>query len=174
MSSIDDSIGHVYSNSGNGSGKENLRREADKTKQVGNGKCKNKTKDNEVSEAQSTGKIKRRCIAYKYSSRGKGVLREAVTISGLPVFLEYGNGKLKIVENIEEQGRIIKPPNSEEYPYEPYEFANMNQVMEYVDRAKSMSIDSLYTQVKRFVTEYNDQDQSKLTLVALDIIFSYF
>ena len=34
------SIGQVYSNSGNGSGKENLTVEPDKTKQVGN--CKSK------------------------------------------------------------------------------------------------------------------------------------
>ena len=50
----------------------------------------------------------------------------------------------------------------------------MNEVLEYVERAKSVSIDSIYIQVKRFVSEYNDQDESKLTLVALDIIFSYF
>lgn len=123
MSSIDDSIGQVYSNSGNGSGKENLTVEPDKTKQVGNCKCKNKPKDNEIPEVQFTGNNKRHYIAYKYSSRGKGILREAVTISGLPVFLEYDNGEFKIVENIEEQGRIIKPPNPEEYPYEPYQFS---------------------------------------------------
>lgn len=174
MSSIDDSIGQVYSNSGNGSGKENLTVEPDKTKQVGNCKCKNKPKDNEIPEVQFTGNNKQHYIAYKYSSRGKGILREAVTISGLPVFLEYDNGEFKIVENIEEQGRIIKPPNPEEYPYEPYQFSNMNEVLEYVERAKSVSIDSIYIQVKRFVSEYNDQDESKLTLVALDIIFSYF
>ena len=37
-----------------------------------------------------------------------------------------------------------------------------------------MSIDSLYAQVKRFVADYNDQDAYKLTLIALDIIFSHF
>ncbi|MBV9178614.1 MAG: hypothetical protein JO327_13285 [Nitrososphaeraceae archaeon] len=43
------------------------------------------------------------------------------------MFLNYENGEIKIVEYIEEASRIIKPPSPEEYPYESYEFANMDE-----------------------------------------------
>lgn len=92
----------------------------------------------------------------------------------MPVFLKYENGEIKIIEHIEEANRTIKPPYAEEYPYEPYEFANLDEVREYTERVKLISIDPLYNQVKQFVANYNDQDTNKLTLIALDIIFSYF
>jgi hypothetical protein len=143
----------------------------------GNGKAeqkKNKEKNNQNLQAQPTEKNKRQYVAYKYSNKGKGTLHEAAIIAGQPMFLKYENDELKTVEQIEEPSRIIKPPYSEEHPYESYEFANMKEVKEYSERAKSMSIDSLYTRVKQFVADYNDQDPSKLNLLSIDIIFSYF
>ena len=100
-------------------------------------------------------------------------MHEAVILTGLPVFLKYENDEIKTVGKIEEAARIIIPPNREEYPYEPYEFSNTDELREYVKQAKAASIDSLYTQAKQFVREYNDQDEYKLILVALDIIFSH-
>jgi hypothetical protein len=35
-------------------------------------------------------------------------------------------------------------------------------------------MDSLYLWAKQYVREYNDQDDYKIVLIALDIIFSYF
>lgn len=72
--------------------------------------------------------------------------------------------EIKTVGKIEEAARIIIPPNREEYPYEPYEFSNTDELREYVKQAKAASIDSLYTQAKQFVREYNDQDEYKLIL----------
>jgi hypothetical protein len=143
----------------------------------GNGKAeqkKNKRRNNQNLLAQPTEKSKRQNIAYTYSNKGKGILHEAVIIAGQPLFLKYENGELKTVEQIEEASRIIKPPYPEEHPYEPYEFANMEEVKEYAERVKLMSIDSFYTQVKKFVANYNDQDACKLNLLSIDIIFSYF
>lgn len=138
------------------------------------GKKKNKRRTNQNLQAQPTEKSKRQNIDYKYSNKGKGILHEAAIIAGQSVFLKYENGELITVEHIEEASRIIKPPYPEEHPYEPYEFANMEEVKEYAERAKSMSIDSFYTQVKQFVDNYNDQDACKLNLLSIDIIFSYF
>ena len=71
-------------------------------------------------------------------------------------------------------GELYRPPYSEQYPYEPYEFANMDEITRYLEQAKSLSFDFLYTRVKEFVSEYNEQDDSRLTLIASDIMFSYF
>jgi hypothetical protein len=43
-------------------------------------------------------------------------------------------------QNIEEATTILKPPNSEEYPYDSYEFANVDEHQSYMDRAANESI----------------------------------
>jgi len=117
---------------------------------------------------------KRRYPVYKYSTKGKGNLHEAVMLAGLPIFLKYENEEIVVVETIEEAGRILASPNLEEYPYEPYEFSSMEEVRDILEIAKTISMDSLYLWAKQYVNEYNDQDDYKIKLVALDVIFSYF
>jgi len=70
--------------------------------------------------------------------------------------------------------RIIRPSYSEEYPYEPNEFADIEEIECFVKQAKSTSINSLYLRAKEIVEEYNDQDYKKMALIATDILFSYF
>ena len=117
---------------------------------------------------------KRECTTYKFSSRGKNQLHESIVLSGLPVFLTYNNGEIISVDQIDESARIIKPPNPEEYPYEPYEFANIEEVTSYKKMAGNESIDSLYEKAKSIVQNYNDQDNHKLILLAGDTVWSYF
>jgi hypothetical protein len=117
---------------------------------------------------------KRRYSAYKYSNKGKDILHEAVIVAGLPAFLNYKNDEIKAVSSIEEPSRIIKPPNQEEYPYEAYEFENMEEVYSYKERAKQETIDSLYVRSKSIIKKYNDQDDHKLVLLSADIVWSYF
>ncbi len=141
MISIDDLVGHEYGNCSDNGSEEG--QESQVTGSLGDGKDRRK-------EAKRNDKAKQQYTAYKYSNRGRGELRETVVLAGRSVFLKYENGEFKAIEHIEEESRIIKPPSPEEYPYESYEFANMGEVKEYAERAKSMSIDSLYTQVKQF------------------------
>jgi hypothetical protein len=117
---------------------------------------------------------KRKYPAYKYSKSGKGILHEAVIVGGLPVFLKYENDEIKAIPYIEESSRIIRPPNSEECPYEPYEFENIEEVYSYKERAGSETNDSLYRKAKPIVKKYNDQDEYKLVLLSADIVWSYF
>ena len=121
-------------------------------------------------------KHKRRYATYKYSSKGVDILHEAILLTGQSAFITYDKDKhdVKTVQNIEEATRVLKPPNSEEYPYDPYEFANVDELQSYVKRAVNESIDSLYQKAKSIVQKYNDQDEHKLTLLATDIVWSYF
>jgi hypothetical protein len=121
-------------------------------------------------------KHKRRHATYKYSAKGANNLYEAIILAGQPAFIIYDKDNLKIeaFQNVEEATRILKPPNSEEYPYDPYEFANVDELKSYMERAANESIDSLYQKAKSIVRKYNDQDEHKLTLLAADIIWSYF
>jgi hypothetical protein len=113
-------------------------------------------------------------VACKYSNKGKGILHEAVIVGGLPVFLKYENDEIKAVPFIEEPSRIIRPPNSVEYPYEPYEFENIEELYSYEDRAESETNDSLYRKARHILAKYNDQDDYKLILLSADTIWSYF
>ena len=121
-------------------------------------------------------KHKRRYATYKYSAKGADTLHEAILLAGQPTFIIYDkdNNEIKAVQNLEEATRILVPPSAEEYPYEPYQFTTIEEVRAYVSRAKEETIDSLYQKSKSIVHKYNDQDEHKLTLLAADIIWSYF
>ena len=44
----------------------------------------------------------------------------------------------------------------------------------YIKRGKTGSIESLFRQALRLVKQYNAQDEHKLILMAMDIVWSYF
>ena len=121
---------------------------------------------------------KEKCVypVYKYSNNRKGPLHEAVILSSLSRFITYNKetGKLVPVERIEELSRFLRPPNAEEYPYEPYEFANPAELEHYLNRVKKESIHSLYQKWKSIVNKYNDQDKYKQTLITMDLVWTYF
>jgi hypothetical protein len=146
---------------------ENLSKAIEESKQnnrSGNGKANEKEKE----------KKKPRFDAYKYSKNGKGSLFEAIILSGSPVFITYQNGKIEPYSEIEEEVRIIEPPHSQSYPYEPYYFKNMEEVLNYRDRALVENIDSLYLKAKYIAEIYNDQRKEKINLLATEIVSSYF
>jgi len=95
-------------------------------------------------------------------------------LSGSPKFVKYEDGEIVHVDRIEESGRIIRPPFAEEYSYEPYDFASIEELKSYKEKAQAETVDSLYDRAKSIVTKYNDQDDYKLTLLSADIIWSYF
>ena len=99
---------------------------------------KKKTKESELDYQQV--KQKRTYSAYKYSNKGRGILHESVILSGQRTFLTYEDDLIKAIETIEESSRIIKPPNPEEYPYEPYEFADINEAQTYLEKARKESL----------------------------------
>jgi hypothetical protein len=110
---------------------------------------------------------------FKYS---RPFLYEAIILGDIPSFIAYGSKFDKIMPfaDIKEPSRILRPPNREEYPYLPYEFADEEELAEYLRRAKLETKDSLYEKGKSIVRKYNDQDTPKLNLLAIDIFWSYF
>lgn len=125
--------------------------------------------------ARPKGKVtrgdKRELPSYKYSNKGKGPLHEAVILNGRPLFLKYEDSKINLIDKIEEENRIIRPPYSEEYPYEPYEFVDIEEIQSLVKQTESASIDSLYMRAKEYVQEYNEQDYTSSQLISYFRIF---
>jgi hypothetical protein len=110
----------------------------------------------------------------KYSFNGKGDLNEAAIISGKPYFITFTNGKVHLMENIEENTRILRPPEREEYPYKPYEFESLEELQEIISNALNISKDELYTHSKLIFRKYVDQDEVVINLLTMDSIWTYF
>lgn len=122
------------------------------------------------------GKEKHVFPTSKYSQLGKGDLYESIILGGVPVFIRYDerNSKLVPLADIEEETRVLRPPSIEEYPYTPYEFDNVKELCEYVEYAKKQTPDTLYKIALNFIKKYNDQDEYKQILLAVDAYWSYF
>jgi hypothetical protein len=117
---------------------------------------------------------KREYATFKYSSRFRGALHEAILIDGEPVFVKYENGRLEIVRKVEEFNRILRPPCIEEYPYEPIEFSSLEEVTRFERMALNEIIETLYQSIKTAVSLYVDQDEEVIILISADILWTYF
>jgi hypothetical protein len=126
-------------------------------------------------EDQSS-KEKREIPIYKYSQLGKGSLHEAVIVNGLPFFVRYDHDTqtFELVEKIEENSRILRPPNVEEYPYTPYEFESNDEIHFFIQKAKEITLAHLYRKCKSIFLKFVDQDKYIINLLAVDTIWTYF
>jgi hypothetical protein len=133
----------------------------DNAKKLGKGK-KKKQKDKRVS------------TIYKYSNNFQGDLHEAIVLGGKPAFIKYNGKTIKVVKSIKEESRNIIPPFVEEYAYRPYEFKDLNEVLAILERARKLSIGSIYSGLKPIICSYNDQAAEKQILLTIVVIWSYF
>jgi hypothetical protein len=131
--------------------------------------AKNKITDNRKEE-----------IISKYSNRGNGPLREAVMIDGTPYFIKKSYNEkrneyfITVAPKIEEATKVLRPPFTEEYPYTPYEFNDVNEPTLYLHRAIKETTDSLLQKIKDLVRVVNDIDDKTVTLLSANILGSYF
>ena len=156
---------------------ENSNGKINNTNNYLNHKNDKHNKDND-SNNNKDNKKKPKITTYKYSNKGRGKLYEAIILDGKPCFLSYDNSSdnsIEIKEQIEENSRILVPPQPEEYPYEPYEFENIDEINRYIERAKNKEDhDSLFKKINCTNSKYNDQDDHKLNSIAIDAFHSYF
>jgi hypothetical protein len=130
----------------------------DTVKKLGNGNSKATTKKEQ--------KQKHDYMTFKYSSRFRGVLHEAILLDGSSVFIKYEKGQIQVVPYIEEQDRILRPPSIEEYPYEPIEFNSYEElnkfqhiILEEIDK------ETLFQKIMELVSLYVDQDEEIRILI---------
>ena len=114
----------------------------------------------------------------KYTANGSLPLHESVVFvdSGQSAFVYLDNdGKLQFVNQIERPDKILYPVDSldSQNPL-PYTFASPEELQMYVDLAKNETLDSLFQQVKSELKKYVNMDEHYITVIAADIIFSYF
>ena len=120
---------------------------------------------------------KKEIIVFKYSQLGRGPLHEAVIVNGLPFFLKYDHDTqtFELVENIEENSRILIPPNEENYPSSPaYSFESNEELAFFMQKAKEVTLDQLLKFSKNIFLKYVDQDYHIVIILAADAIWTYF
>jgi hypothetical protein len=143
-----------------------------------NGKSKKKQSivDSEIIVKEPTEKPKREFVTYKYSQLGKGSLHEAVIINGLPLFIKYNQNskEIELIEKIEENNRILRPPEIEEYPYTLYAFESNDELKEFINKAKIITLDELYIKCKSIFPKYVDQDDHIIILLTADSMWTHF
>lgn len=121
-------------------------------------------------------KSKREFITYKYSQTENGELHESILINDFPSFVRYNqkSGESETISEIEENHRILKPPEVNEYPYIPYKFESKKDLDFFIEKAKKITLDDLYTKCKSIFKRYIDQDEHIILLLAADSIWTYF
>jgi len=132
---------------------------------------------NSSSKEEDDSKQDREFVTFKYSQNGKGDLHEAVLVNGLPFFVKYNydSRQLELIKKIEENSRVLRPPEREEYPYTPYEFESGEELAFFLNKAKQItSLDEPYLYAKSFFSSYIDQDDHIIVLLAADSIVTHF
>ncbi len=147
--------------------------------------CSNVVESNESVSDQTNQEIKKKeATVNKYSQNRKADLYESILIQNVPIFLnitnvnnnndENENEEIKLIPEIDENTRILKPPSLEEYLHNPYEFTSIDDIKNTIKQARKETIFSLYSKFKSIVSKYIDQEDHIINLVTIDIIFSYF
>ncbi len=107
-----------------------------------------------------------------YVQKYKG--NEAILIGGLPYFLEIVDDRVILHNQIVLPDMILKPYDRIMYQNKEYSFNSLDEIEEYVIKAKQETFDTLYLKIKGIWTKYIDADNDHLTICAADTIFTYF
>ena len=134
-------------------------------------KSKTKTDDQEPTDKQ-----KRKRPINKFSGNGRLELHESVVIGVEPQFVTVKNEKEFKFKNSLENGPETLVPNGTIYTASPlsYVFKNEEKFQKYLTLAKGETLDSLMIEVDTIIRKYLNVEEHYYTLIAADIIFSFF
>ncbi|MER5174413.1 MAG: bifunctional DNA primase/polymerase [Candidatus Nitrosocosmicus sp.] len=135
-----------------------------------NGSSKSKR---EYTQTNEETKNKKEYTVFKYSSNN--YIYESAIITGKPFFITFDKEGLKIIDKIEQETRVIKPPYLEEYPSKPYIFENREELEQFVNmiKGKGVSTDSLFWKIKEFGSKFIVHQPQILDYFSALILFSY-
>lgn len=110
----------------------------------------------------------------RYST--KHLLAEAALIANEPTFIvaRRDNTKISIVSSITTDNKVLLPINRESYFPTPYSFSSEQQVYEYVEKVRRLTLSDLYYETISFCSLFIDADSYHRSILATDITFTYF
>jgi hypothetical protein len=119
---------------------------------------------------------------YFQKYTGPDYLAESVIIGNTPFFAisNARTGDIKLEKSIPtltnggDDGDEYRPFEVSAYLNEPYRFESLADFNNYVERARTETLDSLYRKVKVIWSKYIDADDFHISICAADTIFTYF
>lgn len=119
---------------------------------------------------------KKKFSTLKYSGyrNESSQLYESVIVGGRSCFLDLEEGRIQLREKLEEEERILVPPCLNEVPHHPYSFTDEEEIANLLNFTKSLKFEDIFKYVKQTVSKYVSHDEFTKTLIAADIVFSYF
>ncbi len=111
---------------------------------------------------------------HKYS---KGIpLAEAVMVAGQPYFIQMKGGlDFELLDKLTIDNVEPKPKDTHFYLCTPYVFESGKEIQDYLKRASNLSnFDQIFKLVKTIIMKYVVAENHYLTLLAADVIYSYF
>ncbi|MGB6527852.1 MAG: hypothetical protein WBF33_07070 [Candidatus Nitrosopolaris sp.] len=134
------------------------------------------TKSKEFNSKQSANTTaKKTCYINKYSKSVS--LAEAVIVAGQPYFIQMNDGGLDfdLLDKLTIDNLDLEPKDTHSYLCEPYVFESRKEIEDNLKLASKISnFDRLFKLVKTIITKYVVAEDHYLTLLAADIIYSYF
>jgi hypothetical protein len=132
------------------------------------------TKSKKFDPKQSTNDNTKTCYIHKYS---RGIpLAEAVIIAGKPYFIQMkGDLDFVLLDELTKDNIVLKPKDTHSYLCEPYDFESRKEIKAYLKLASEKSnFDQIFRLVKTIIQKYVVAEDHYLTLLAADIIYTYF
>jgi hypothetical protein len=115
---------------------------------------------------------KRELFAYKYTSNKH--IYEAILVGHKPYFVTYIDGQIELVEQIEQETRLLKPPHEEDYVYKPLSFADETELENFVTMSKTLTIDMLFNKTNAMVSKFIVHHKQVIDYFSGLVLFSYF
>jgi hypothetical protein len=111
-------------------------------------------------------------FTYKYTSNKH--IYEAILVAGKPYFMTFYDGQLELVDQIEQDTRILRPPHEEDYIYKPLSFESENEIEKFIQMVSTLSIDDLFWKTNGLISRFIVHHQHVIGYYTGLIMFSYF
>ena len=113
---------------------------------------------------------------YTINKYSQGIpLAESILINNIPYFLQIiNNNKPLLSSKIELSDIDFVPPERTDYLSKEYNFASVEEIEYFINRAKNETLDSLFQLIKSLWTKYIDMNEDFINVCVADTIFSCF
>ena len=136
---------------------------------------KSNTNNNDSDNSNSNNDNSGSGTAYTIRYSSVNFLAEAVLIAGQPMFLvvERDSGSISIKSSINVEGKNLKPLKKETYLSKAYSFSSEQEIFEYGNEARNITLSDLYANVKSHCKLFIIGDENHITLLSADITYTY-
>ena len=157
-----------------------LEEEGEEKKNPRDRKKKNKKDDDYYYNNNNNNNIKKEYYVPKYHYNG--LLAEAVIIAGKPYFAvappKIGNPEetsISLQKSVPlDENTILKPLEAMSYIDKAYSFNSEIEFQQFIQKAKTQTLDTLYKNAKSIWSKYVDADDFHISICAADTIYTYY